>query len=360
MKILFLAAADNYHTQKWCKFFTSQKHEVHVISFTEATIENTKVHYIDCGVKPNNSDFKKIKYLISIKKVRKIIKEIKPDVINAHYASSYGMIAALTCPNNYILSIWGADIYDFPKKSILHKLYIKYVLKKAKDIFSTSNAMADEIKKYTTKRIQITPFGVDIDLFNPNKRTRNQDNNLVIGTIKSLTPKYGIDVLLKSTKLIKEKTNINIYLKIAGKGEYETQYKELAKELGIDDITTWLGFIPQDEVAKEWANMDIAIIPSVLESESFGVSAVEAEACGTPVIISDIPGLMESTNPNITSLVFKRGNIDELADTIIYLYKNKDKMDLMGKNGREFAVKNFEYNNCFKHIENLFFDYTKE
>ena len=52
--------------------------------------------------------------------------------------------------------------------------------------------------------------------------------------------------------------------------------------------------------------MDCAIIP--YESESFGVSAVEAQACSCPVIISDIPGLMEATNPGVTSLVVLRGN----------------------------------------------------
>lgn len=62
----------------------------------------------------------------------------------------------------------------------------------------------------------------------------------------------------------------------------------------------------KEQAACESANMDCAIIPS--ESESFGISAVEAQACSCPVIISDIPGLMEATNPGVTSLVVLRGN----------------------------------------------------
>ena len=82
-------------------------------------------------------------------------------------------------------------------------------------------------------------------------------------------------------------------LRIAGKGPQENEYKALAKELGIENITNWLGFIPQEQAALAWACMDCGILPSESESESFGVSAVEAQACCTPVIISDIPGLME-------------------------------------------------------------------
>ena len=354
MKILFLSAADNYHTKKWCSYFISKGHQVHVISLTEGNIDGAVVHYLDCGVKTSDCDLKKLKYLTVVKKVKKIICEIDPDIVNAHYASSYGMIAALSNINRYVLSVWGADIYDFPQKSLLHKLYIKYVLKKASFIFSTSNAMASEINKYTNKKIYITPFGVKTDIFSPDKRSRKNDGKLVIGTIKALTPKYGIDVLLKAIKILRDNTDFNINLRIAGKGDYEFEYKQLAKDLKISDITDWLGFISQEDVAKEWANMDIAIIPSTLNSESFGVSAVEAEACGVPVIISDIPGLMEATNPSISSLVVKRKDPKELANAIEKLANNPNLMKQMGKKGREFVIKKYSYDICFKHIENLF------
>lgn len=75
----------------------------------------------------------------------------------------------------------------------------------------------------------------------------------------------------------------------------------MAEQLEIADIVTWLGFIPQEEAACEWANMDVAVIPSL--QESFGVSAVEAQACQIPVIISNVPGLKEATRPQISSVV---------------------------------------------------------
>ena len=153
--------------------------------------------------------------------------------------------------------------------------------------------MAEESKKYTDKPFVITPFGVDMNLFSPVKRTRQEnDGNFIIGTVKSLTPKYGIDTLLKGAALVnKRHPEYNLHLRIAGKGQSELELKDLAKKLGIASITEWLGFISQEDAAKEWANMDVGIVTSSALSESFGVSAIECESCETPIIISDIPGL---------------------------------------------------------------------
>ena len=231
MKICFLAPANNYHTIKWCNWFSSRGHEVSVISFVNGEIKGTKIYWINSGAETNASDVKKLKYLLQAGKVRKIIKLINPDIVNAHYATSYGTVAALAGLRGYILSVWGTDVYDFPNKSILHKLLFKYSLFRATYIFSTSKSMATEINKYTKKKIEITPFGVDMDLFNPDKRrfARDSDENkeFVVGTVKALKAKYGIEEILRAVAIVKNThPEINIKLRIAGKGEDEIKYKE--------------------------------------------------------------------------------------------------------------------------------------
>ena len=132
-----------------------------------------------------------------------------------------------------------------------------------------------------------------------------------------------------------------------------------APELEIEEITKWLGFISQEEAAAEWANMDIAVVPSVTDSESFGVSAVEAEACQIPVIISDVPGLMEATQPGVTSIVVTRRSAQALADAIVLLYQNPEVRKRMGEAGRKLAVEKFDYQLCFENIEKIFLDLAK-
>ena len=360
MKVCFVGPANNYHIAKWCTWFSNKGHEVHVISFSPADIPNTKVHVIRVGVVATSSDLVKMKYLFTGKQIKTLIDTIKPDIVNAHYATSYGTVIALCGVGDYVLSVWGSDVYDFPQKSFFHKMLVKYSLNKASYLFSTSKAMAKEAGKYTNKKFEITPFGVDIKLFNPNKRTRKvDDGDFIVGTVKSLSDKYGISYLLHAVAEVKRQGTIPIKLRIAGKGPKEKEYKKLAVELGISDITTWLGFISQEEAAKEWANMDIAVVPSVLESESFGVSAVEAQACGTAVIISDIPGLMEATKPGETSVVVKRKDSRTIANSIIELYQDAEKRKRFGQKGVKYVRENYEMNLCFEKIEKMFDLYVR-
>ena len=361
MKILFLAPANNYHTQKWCGYFVSRGYEVHVISFFPGTIDGVTVHFLDCGVDWQQSDSKKLKYLMKTPKIRKIVSEISPDIISVHYATSYGTAAGIAGLKNYALSVWGGDVYTFPHKSPMHRALLQYSLDHAACLLSTSAAMAREVGKYTDKKFYVTPFGVKTELFSPDKRTRTADDGkFVIGTVKALKPKYGIDVLLQAVSLVKQQhPEIPLQLRIAGDGPCEEEYRALAESLGIADITTWLGFISQEEAAAEWANMDLAVVPSVKDSESFGVSAVEAEACRVPVIISDVPGLMEATKPGVTSVVVTRRSAQALADAIVLLYRNPEVRERMGAAGRELAVQEFDYRICFERIEKIFLELAK-
>lgn len=359
MRICFVGPSNSSHIIKWCEWFSKRGHEVHVVSFTGGNIESATVHSIDVGVNPNGSDFSKLKYLLTGKQIKRIINDIKPDIINAHYATSYGMAMALSGVERYILSVWGADIYDFPKKSLLHKILLGYSLRKATWLFSTSKAMAKEGRKYTPKKFKITPFGVDPYIFNPAKRNRNTDEQLIVGTVKGLSDKYGIKNILEAVSIITKTTEIPIKLRIAGKGPKEEEYQLYAKDLGINSITTWLGFISQEEAAKEWANMDIALIPSTLESESFGVSAVEAQACGTATVITNIPGLMEATSPQKTSIVISRNDSKALAKAIIDLYNNPKKRNELGMNGREYVLNHYSMDECFRYIEALYYRICK-
>lgn len=358
MKICFIGPANSAHIVKWCNWFRSRGHEVHVISFTPGEINDAVIHLIDLGVDTGGSDVGKLKYLTTGKQIKRLIDDIKPDIVNAHYATSYGVAVALSGVKEYVLSVWGSDIYDFPNKSIFHKMLLEYSLRKAPHLFSTSKAMAEEASKYTNKQFDITPFGVDMKLFNPDKRTRvDNDHSFIIGTVKSLADIYGIDYILKAVAIIqKNNPEVDVRVRISGDEPDRRKYENLAEELGIKQITTFLGRISQSEAAIEWANMDVAVIPSV-EYESFGVAAVEAQACQTPVIVSDVKGLKETTKPELSSIVVNKKDEKQIAEAIMKLYTNSALRNDMGRKGRVYVNENFELNRSFSNIEKLFQKY---
>jgi len=356
MKICYLSDINSVHTHKWIKYFKEKGYDIHVISLSLGEYEGVTVHSLEVEetlVKQKN-DFKKISYFNKIRKVRQLIKEINPDILHAHYATSYGLLGSLANFHPYILSVWGSDVYDFPKKSYLHKLLLEYNLKRADYIFSTSNVMRKETLKYINKNIEVTPFGVDTSIFIPKERRGDYDK-IVIGTVKSLEEKYGIEYLIRSFKVVKDKySHLNLKLKIAGKGSQEEYLKELTKKLNIDTYVEFLGFLKENSVVEAFQSFDIAVFPSILDSESFGVAAVEAEACGLPVIVSDCDGLMESTKPNVTSLLAKKKDIKSLSDQIEKLVTNKELRENMGRAARKFVQDNYSLEVNYGHAEELY------
>lgn len=354
MKICYLADINSAHTHKWLNYFKSKGYDIHVISLGDGEYEGVTVHSLDIkdNVMKKSSDKNKLQYFKKIKRVKELISEIKPDILHAHYATSYGLLGSLANYNPYIISVWGSDVYDFPVKSPVHKMMVKYNLKKADYIFSTSNVMKEETKKYTNKDIEVTPFGVDINRFVPG---RIEKDEIIIGTIKTLEEKYGIQYLVKAFKAVKDRNeNVNLKLRIGGKGSQEEYLKNLCRELKIEEDVTFLGFVNPDNVVKEFQNFDIAVFPSTLDSESFGVAAVEAESCGTPIVVSDVGGLMESTKPGVTSLVARKASVEDLADKIDMLVKDEELRKKMGNDARKFVEENYSLKDNFDYVDNLY------
>ena len=362
MKICYLSNANNYHTIKWCRWFSERGHQILVLSLDPCTSEvmlslgGVEVVWLRSPANRSSNGLTKMAYALTAGQARRAIDRFRPDVLHAHYASSYGLVAALASQQDHYLSVWGSDVYDFPQRSALHRAIIRHALKSARWVMSTSEAMAKETSKYTDKSAYITPFGVDMELFSPDKRSRfNGDGRFVIGTVKALEQKYGIDVLLRgAAKLHDERPDIPLEVRIAGKGSQEGVLKELASALGISGMVSWLGFIPQEKVVREWADMDVAVVTSMQESESFGVSSVEAQACGTPVVYSDIPGLMEAAGGGRTGICIRRGDADALARELARLFDDTELRARLGDEGRAFVSGAFDIDYCFERVASIY------
>lgn len=351
-KICFIASTSSTHTRKWCAHFIESGWDVHVITFDATDIPGVKVYHLEGSVLPRSSDAGKLFYLLSAPRVSRVIKDLKPDIIHAHYATSYGAVAALAGRHPFFLSLWGSDIFDFPRRSFLHKLLLKWTLKKADWIMSTSRAMAEEARLYTSKSIDITPFGVDLNVFFP--RDKSEDSGeFVVGTVKLLAAPYGIDTFLRGCAVaLRLDPSIPLSVKIAGSGPDESRLKQLCRELRLENITEWLGYVDPEFVPDVWRSLDLAIIPS--NSESFGVSAVEAQACGIPLIISSIPGLMEATNPGKSSSLVAPGDHEALGAEIVRLYSDSRLRAAMGIAGRKYVEEKYSLDKCFAIVERAY------
>jgi L-malate glycosyltransferase len=359
MKILLLSDSNSIHTIKWVKALSEAGISIGLFSFYPFSSpiynEYKNILLSNINLDPElrmteSSRFSKLVYLKAIKQIKKLIKEFKPDILHAHYASSYGLIGALTSFHPFVTSVWGEDVYDFPNKSILHKSILKYNLKKADAILSTSFVMKNETKKYTNKEITVTPFGIDIDIFKPmNEPGLFDSNTIVIGTIKALEKKYGIEYLIKAFHTVKKRnTDKQLKLLIVGKGSQEHFLKQLVKNLDIENDVTFTGFIDHRDVPKYHNMLDIFVSVSIDDSESFGVAILEAGACGKPVIVSDVGGLPEVVVNGETGFVVESKNSDAIASSICKLIDDPELRVSMGNNGRKRVQELYNWNDSVK------------
>ncbi len=363
MRVLLLADINSIHTQKWAISLKIKGIDIAVFSLNKLTTSNQELQNIEI-FHPGNFDQDlssvglkyKIKYLKAFPSLRKCIRKFAPDIVHAHYASSYGFLGSLTGFHPYILSVWGSDIYDFPGSSLFSRMLIRYNLKKADRILSTSHVMAAETQKYTDKKIYITPFGVDLNRFKRYPvKSLFPPNSIIIGTIKALEKKYGIDYLIAVfQKLHLKYPELPLKLLIVGSGTLETSLKEQTHSLGLENEVIFTGKIQHEEVPDFLNMLDIYTALSISDSESFGVAVIEASACELPVVVTDIGGLKEVVDNQVTGLLVPPKNIEKSVESFEKLLFDVQLRKQMGKNGRERVKRYYDWNNNVDEMINIY------
>ncbi|MDM1765538.1 MULTISPECIES: glycosyltransferase [unclassified Acinetobacter] len=360
MKIVLLSGASSIHTIRWSNALANKNVDVHLISQHEPLEDlNPKVKFYKLPYKGM------LGYYIHASKVRKLISIIKPDLVNVHYASGYATLARLAKCYPTILSVWGSDVYDFPMKSFLHKSVVVKNLKYADRVASTSLAMAEQTNSLLSKKldnIAITPFGVDFSQFQ-DIHYKLDSNEILIGTIKGLEDKYGIDILIKAFALLterleKQKSERQIFLEIVGEGPKENHLKALVKELNLEDKIKFSGRIEHKFVPKKLETFDI--FAALSRVESFGVAVVEAHAARRPVIVSNVGGLPEVVTNGINGFVVECEDINNTCDMLEKLVIDYSLRKSMGDAGFQNALEKYSWNVNVDMMINLYSETLKK
>ena len=356
MKVILLSSATSIHTIQWAKYLIQQGLDIHIVS------QHPSASDFPDSIPVTLLPYKGfLGYFFNVFALRKILKEIKPDILNVHYASGYGTTARLANFHPYVLSVWGSDVFEFPYRSFFHKNLLKKNLNSADVIASTSLSMAKQTQLFVDhKKIEITPFGVDLEKFNPTNFVRDVNiQTICIGTVKTLKQVYGIDVLLNALSIVYKdiknefpEISNQLNFKIVGGGTDMDELKKLAVELGIDHLTHFTGPVSHEDVPSELSRLDIYVALS--RQESFGVAVVEAQAMGVPVVVSNVGGLPEVVQNGKTGFIVDSENPQQAADAIKILILNTELRQSMSIDARNFAHLNFSWQSCAKKMSDVY------
>jgi glycosyltransferase involved in cell wall biosynthesis len=358
-KVLLLGNVNSSHIRKWAMGIASLGYRTAIFSLSAPDSDWYSEHNIrllnnDLFLKNDiyfKGDFSKLKYLKFNKYLKTAIESFSPDIIHAHYATSYGILGALSGKHPFILSFWGTDVFDFPKRSFIHRLFIKFIIKKADILLSASDVMKHEIHKYSGKSVEVVPLGIDTDTYYNFKKRDN--DTFTIGIIKSLETYYGIENLIKAFAIIvNQYPNKKFRLLIVGDGSKKEDYKNLVRHLKIESLVEFPGKVNQDVVPVFHNKIDLFVCPSL--SESFGVSVLEASACEVPVIVSNVGGLPEVVRHNETGIILQMNNTENLVKAISFFLDNPVKLSEFGRNGRRFVEEKFNWKDNLKQIDSIY------
>jgi glycosyltransferase involved in cell wall biosynthesis len=328
-----------------------------VISFENARIEGTTVHFLKLPVLVRSATFP-LK-MASIYRIKLLIKRTKPDILHAHYAINYGLFGALCNFRPFVITAWGSDVLIDPAArflSMIKKPIAKYALRKADLMTCDAKHMKEAMIKLgaAPEKIKVICFGIDTRKFSPGEKSEKfrmelgiHDSPTVISS-RTLEPLYDIESLIRSIPLVLKEIPESKFV-IAGKGSEEEGLRELAKSLGISDSVKFVGFIQNDKLPEYLNSMDVYVSTS-LSDAGIAASTAEAMACGLPVIITDVADNRKWVENGVNGFIVPIRDPNCLAEKIIYLLKDETIRKKFGKINRKIIE---ERNNYYKEMEKM-------
>jgi len=197
--------------------------------------------------------------------------------------------------------------------------------------------------------------GIDHTLYHPDPSVKKDTVPTVIylGRLK----KYkSIDHLLsafsRSLKKIPEAK-----LVVVGEGDFKGSLINLTSRLNMKDKVEFTGFVDKSEKVKRLQKAWVAVYPSL--KEGWGLTNIEANACGTPVIASNVPGLKDSVLDGKTGLLFEYGNVQELSDYLTNILSDADYREKLRQGGLAWA-KGFSWDDAATETLELMENIIKE
>jgi glycosyltransferase involved in cell wall biosynthesis len=274
-------------------------------------------------------------------RVRSLIRAAAPDVVNVHapvpglpdlaVLSRHGVPTVLTYHAGSLVK--GGSPVD-----PLLRAYERHVLTRVFDRATALVAVSPVASTWATGRATMIPPGVSTVLFSPGLAPR--ERRLVFaGRLERSSRWKGVHVLLEAMAALPP----DVVLDVAGDGDDATWLRAEAARHGVAHRVEWHGLLDPTALAALHQRATATVLPSLTESESFGMSLVEAMACGTAVVGSRVGGIPYVVDEGETGLLVEPGSAPALADALRRLLDDPALAAQLGKAGRVAAETRFDW-----------------
>jgi N-acetyl-alpha-D-glucosaminyl L-malate synthase BshA len=336
------------------KALAKKGHQVHFISYSqparlEAFVENIFYHEVYI---PQYPLFQHAPYETALAgKIVEIVKSNKLELMHVHYAiphASAALLAKMILKEEginmpVVTTLHGTDI-TLVGREASYEPVVTWSINQSDAVTAVSDSLVrDTHKHFAVKRpIRMIPNFIDFERFNKKPRQHFKDliapnNERILVHTSNFRKVKRVEDVVRIFDIIQQK--IPAKLLLIGDGPERSNIEKVCRELHVCNKVTYLG--KQEAIEEILSICDLFILPS--ESESFGLSALEAMACEVPVISSNAGGLPEVNIDGVTGFLSDIGNYEEMAANALTLLQNDAMLIQFRKNALEQA-KTFDLN----------------
>jgi glycosyltransferase involved in cell wall biosynthesis len=302
------------------------------------------------------------------RKIRKIIKEFKPDIVHTHAskAGALGRIAASHEKVPIIVHTFHGNVLEgyFGKlKSLIFLKLERYLATKSNAIIAISKTqkleLIHEYKLCSAKKIHMIPLGFDLSKFSVDMvekrklfRTRfNLHNEIAIGIVGRLVPVKNHNLFLEAVRYLSEYSTTPFRAFIIGDGEDREKLETYARELGLKapllNFTSWI-----KEIDVVMAGLDVVALTSI--NEGTPVSLIEAQAANKPIVSTRVGGIEDAVIEGETALLAAPDSPLSFCQKLQKIVDDPELRSGLSVKGNEFVTQRFNYQRLAAEMGSLY------
>jgi glycosyltransferase involved in cell wall biosynthesis len=228
---------------------------------------------------------------------RRHVRELAPDIVHAHYLTSYGYLAARCGRHPLVMTAWGSDLLVTPHTRRWMRWLTGWILRRADLITGDSASLVEAAREYRPQApVHEIHWGVDRARFAPIPWEHKDGVQIV--SLRAWEPNYQIGTLIEAFAMLRERLpDAPLKLHLLGGGSLEALLRNQVQLLGLEQFVDFHGRLDDAGMAAVLARCKVSV--SVPVSDATSVAMLESMACGLAVVASDLPANRQWINPEL-------------------------------------------------------------
>lgn len=332
MRIAYLSIGRHLHTERWIRYFAQRGHDCHLLTVQPGPIDGVTVHDIT-----SRAPGKPLRYLRSLSVIRRLLRELQPDLLHTHFLTGYGYWGHFSGFQPNVLTVWGDDVYVTPHESALKKWLAQQALRSCQAVTGDSKDILRDCVALGAdpQRCFEVQWGVDFSHFRPDRPTSVREelgipaDAPVLFSPRSFTqPYYNIDVIIRAAAtVVRQRPGTQVIF--SGYEGDPGPFEASARAAGLGEETHFVGRIPHERFADYLVAADIFLsVPSV---DATAVSLLEAMACGAGIVVSSLASSLEWIEDGENGRVVAPRDEEALVAAILDLVDDPERRATFGQ-----------------------------